>query len=128
MIHSIRLTTRSTLSTHFLTRSICFFPRSTRFSTCSTRLSTCSICLSTDSIRSTICWSFYHRSLLITNRTILWLGGCRIWYLNIKFPQIHYNKLSMDKQNLSISCKSSLYLDVFCKKAFSKKASGLQLY
>ena len=125
MIHSIRLTTRSTLSTHFFTRSTCFSTRSTRFSTSSTRLSTCSICLYTHSTRSAICWSFNHRSLLITNRTTLWLGCFRIWYLNIKFPQMHYNKISMDKQNLSISCKNSLQLNVFCKKVFCKKASGL---
>ena len=39
-------------------------------------------------------------SLLLTG-----LGGFRIWYLVINFPQIHYNKLNIDKQNLSIHAK-----------------------
>ena len=64
MIHSIRLTTRSTLSIHFFTRSTRFSTRSIRLSTRSTRLSTHNTCLST---RSTICRSFYHWSYFPVN-------------------------------------------------------------
>ena len=92
MIHSIPLTTRSTLRTRFLTRSTRFSTRSTRFSTCSIRLSTRSTRLSTRSTRSTICQSFYHWSVLslYSLRFLLdeMVQDKIIWFGKKKFPNL----------------------------------------